>query len=829
MPKGKQSNTRSLYFSNRITKAMNEIFNYPLAIIEAPMGYGKTTAVRTYLNNSDVNVLWLRAYDNSLISFWNNFAKLFYDIDNNRSQSLSQVDFHNDAFSIQEVVQLIEDIKFPEKTVLVIDDYHLIDSSLINSFIMRLAEIEIEHLHIVITARFLQFEKLEELSLKGVLYHISKKSFELQADEIMGYYRACGVFITEEQANQLYSITEGWISALYLMLLEYITDGSLKPPENIYKLMDKAIYASLSDEMKAFITTMSIFDSFTLKQAKSMWSKKNTGRLIAEITNKNAFVNYDSKSKIYHIHSLYREYLQEILQEKEPDYINNLYHRAGQWYLETGSYGTARHFFYLCGDFENLLSSMEVEKANNFTLKNKETLKKYIWESPPKIRARHPYALFILTIHLFVHNEIKLFYQVCKEIEDNLQSDESLTEVQKKQFRGELQLLYGILQYNDLKKMSMHFNKAWELLGRPTAIYEGLTDWNMGSPSILCLYHRQKGKLKEEVEDIIEIMKCYDCLTNGHGSGGEYLMEAEWYFNMGDFENAEISLYKSINRAKEVGNSNILICTMFLQIRFAFIRGDAEEIFLILGKMREQITEKSKYQVVQLVAICEIGCYSYLDQTVRIPKIIMSSNHEIQLRFFTLPMFNIVYGRLFLNGGEYLKLIGSAEQFLSVASDTHNLLSAVYIYIYLAAANYRIARVAEAEESLKKALNIAMPDRLYMPFVENCDYIEPLLNKFMNESGGSEDIANIMMLNETYKRAKEKVISAYNAKDQPKLTEREMEIARLAADGATNKEIAKQLYISVNTVKTMLKSVYSKLSINSRALLKQHIENQNDA
>lgn len=55
------------------------------------------------------------------------------------------------------------------------------------------------------------------------------------------------------------------------------------------------------------------------------------------------------------------------------------------------------------------------------------------------------------------------------------------------------------------------------------------------------------------------------------------------------------------------------------------------------------------------------------------------------------------------------------------------------------------------------------------------------------------------------------------------MTEREREVAQLAAQGLSNKEIGKQLYISENTVKTQLKSIFAKLGINSRILLKQKL------
>ena len=56
------------------------------------------------------------------------------------------------------------------------------------------------------------------------------------------------------------------------------------------------------------------------------------------------------------------------------------------------------------------------------------------------------------------------------------------------------------------------------------------------------------------------------------------------------------------------------------------------------------------------------------------------------------------------------------------------------------------------------------------------------------------------------------------------LTNRELQIARLAADRLSNKEIADQLYIAVGTVKSNLKTIFSKLQIKSRSELKNFFD-----
>ena len=828
MAKIRRYNTKSLYFSARITTAMGGIFEHPLSIVEAPMGYGKTTAVREYLSKTTAPVLWQVVYDNSLNSFWKGFSRLFARLHEDCSQSLLELDFPSDSVLLQEALRIIEEIELTAQTVLVIDDYHLIETPEVNRLIEFLVLNEITNLHIVLITRFTGLQSREELALKGYLHYIAQATFELEPKEIVAYYETCGIRIKAGEADRLYALTEGWISALYLLMLDFVASGSYTPETNIYKLIEKAIYAPLSAEIKEFLLTMCIFDSFTSEQAAHMWGKEDTGELLAEITNKNAFVKYDGRTRTYYAHNIFTGFLKEALARKAARHRQDLYQKAAQWHLKTGGYPAARRYFYECGDFDNLLVALEADDSNDFTAVNKELLKKYLAECPDEVKARHHYAMLKYALHLFVHNEAALLRRTCQEFSRSLQTDASLEAGLRDRLLGEFELLLSFTAYNDLRKMVAHHRKAWELLGRPTSIYNTRTNWTFGSPSVLYLYYRESGRLEEHIGELKEALSFYTRLTDGHGSGAEHVMEAERYFNMGDFVNTEIFVHKAIYCARSKAQTIIITCAVFLQMRLAFIKGDYSGIVDMLEKMRSDITNEKQYLVLQTADMCEGYIHALLQQTQKIPDwITEGAITSGRMIYPVFGMFNIIYGRVLLNNKEYPKLLGSAEHFLGIAAVFPNLLGLIYTYIYLAAANKKIFKEAEALANLKQALVIALPDKLYMPFAENGDYIKSLLEQLYEDGFHREGIAQILALHAVHRKAAERIISDHFSGAPPRLTGRELEIARLAAAGITNKEIGARLYISENTVKKQLKSIFEKLGVNSRALLKQCLNETN--
>lgn len=822
MAVAKRYNQKALYFSDELKRKLDNIFEYPLTIVEAPMGYGKTTSVREYLKSTDASVLWHRVYDSSVSGFWITFSRLLQELDLGRSVDLERLGFPNDSVSMQEALKMIEEIELPAETVLVIDDYHLISATDVSSFVWFLVVNEIDHLHIVLTTRFVERLRIEELSLKGYLNHIEKEIFELTPNQIMKYYKLCGISLRAAEADQLYAITEGWISALYLLMLSANETHSFVDTNNIQRLVKDSIFDPFSEEIKDFLLCLCIFDSFTMKQAIHMWGDKRADLLLMEVRGKNAFVNFDAETKTYQIHSIFTSFLRELLEKKASAYKHKLYEKAGHWCLETGDLPAAMHYFYLAGDFENLLCTSELDKASGN--EKKELIIKYFEQCPPEYKKRHPVALLVYAMALMTFNEMDLFQKTCSElallIRDSNMDAESVDSL-----TGELELLLSFARYNDIMGMSEHHKRACALLKKPSVFMDTTGSWTFGSPSVLYMFYRESGKLEQEINDMKEAMPYYYRLTDGHGTGAEQLMEAEWHFCKGDFENAEIAVHQALYLADGANQPNMSICAFFLQARMVLMRGDYASVLDLSRKIYEAVEKNRLYALIHTVDMCAGFIHACLQQKSKIPEWLAEGDFSSSRLYFPVRAFtNIIHGRALLINGDYLKLLGISGQFFGIASVFPNVLPNIYTAIYVGAANERIYRRSEAVTAIRQALGLAVPDKVYMPFVENCDFIKQLLEEIYNEGMYREDIARILELYSPYQKAVEHINRTYFAEDKPQLSEREEEIARLASEGFSNRQIGEKLFISENTVKKHLKGVFEKLGVSSRSLLIHHFD-----
>lgn len=129
----------------------------------------------------------------------------------------------------------------------------------------------------------------------------------------------------------------------------------------------------------------------------------------------------------------------------------------------------------------------------------------------------------------------------------------------------------------------------------------------------------------------------------------------------------------------------------------------------------------------------------------------------------------------------------------------------------------------EASVILSTTLQLGEPERFVWTLARYKESIRPLL-QIVRESGpqgrqlwGQAYVDRIMRAAETTPFQYAGRNAGENTKPNEPLSERELQVLRLLSGTLSNREIGAELYLSVNTVKTHVKSVYAKLGVNRRA------------
>ena len=137
-----------------------------------------------------------------------------------------------------------------------------------------------------------------------------------------------------------------------------------------------------------------------------------------------------------------------------------------------------------------------------------------------------------------------------------------------------------------------------------------------------------------------------------------------------------------------------------------------------------------------------------------------------------------------------------------------NQLGYIHNFIHAAAARSILYGTEVGMKDLQKALDIACQDNIIMPFVENAEFVLPML-KYNKNGGHAELIRKITEIcDEKYN----------NHKSSFGLSPREEEILLMFENGFSQKEIAEQLFISPNTVKRHVQNIYHKMDVNNKTL-----------
>lgn len=826
MAVAKRYNPNKFFFPDRLMNKMSTIFDSNITIVEAPTGFGKTSSVKNILQDSEDPVIWINIENDDKEKFFSDFCGQIHNVDDVSASKLRTLGYPYDLEAGNKMIDVITEMDFPEKYIIVLDNFQYISDSIIANVILRASSVLDDNVKFVIITQFVRTTPFIDMIFDNRVNYIGKNDLEFESGEIKTYFRECGIKLDEGEVDYLFKYTEGWISALYLQLLHYISNNEFEADAGIDKLICKAIWDKISIEEQDFLISISIYDSFSIKQALYIGNEDLNSDEIKKLLNSTSFIRYDSKDRKYIIHAILRYFLQSEFGKLDNVVKNHVYEKAAWWYKENENYYQALIYYYNIKKYDEIyyLNISLDELYQHFTKENKEMFIKIISGASYEAKEQNIRTSIIFSYILFIYNEKDFFKKECEMIGDMIDGSPYLRDREKEILKGENIFFNSFGYYNNLENMFQKYEEAYEHMQSPSMLYSTKYSLIFKNPSVLGCFHSTSGKADDELEMFEKTMIYYYKITSGNSKGLEAVMRAEILFMRGNFKDAEVLCQKALYMAETRNQVIVYLCTMFLMMRMACFQGDYENMKAISKSIRKKVESSGESDKSFMADLCEGFVYIMLDKVKGIPNW-LKDEKMIEMKcssILSLNAANIIYAKYLLVNEEYSKFLGISGQMLGTTKVYNNILFETYLYIYIAYANSMLGNKAKSVKFINEAIDLAEPDGFVMPFVENYTYFYEC---FEPDARYQERIDFMNKVGSVYRKNEKKIKfiqSSYREDVDYGLTNRELQIARLAAERLSNKEIADQLYIAVGTVKSNLKTIFSKLQIKSRAELKDY-------
>lgn len=394
-----------------LIERLNEGRHHKLTLVSAPAGFGKTTLISAWLAQlqrlearTGVSWLSLDEADSKLPRFLAYLVTALQRISPLLGEGvLAILESSQPALSESILTGLINDLASVEdRYVLVLDDYHVVDSGTIDEALTFLLQHLPPQMHLVITTREDPQLPLARLRARRQLTEIRVADLRFSIAEAASFLTLeMGLDLSKEDISALERRTEGWIAGLQLAAL------SLKGREDVsafiqafagdhHFIMDYLVEEVLQRQPKAvsnFLLQTSILERLTgplcdaVRSAEgeppsssilaAVRSGKDQGlsgsratglgdrqaagnEMLQDLVRSNLFViSLDDRRQWYRYHHLFADVLRARLMEEQPHLVPALHLRASRWYAENDMPADAIRHALAAQDFERAANLIE--------------------------------------------------------------------------------------------------------------------------------------------------------------------------------------------------------------------------------------------------------------------------------------------------------------------------------------------------------------------------------------------------------------------------------------------------------------------------------------
>jgi len=347
----------------RLWNQLSVCLREPVAVVTGPAGSGKTELVASWIRAGSLTdtVVWvnLEDGDGTPAVFWT------YVVEGLRRAGLplfrggqqvpaGEVDR---TFLVRLAAELASQA---QPVVLVLDGVsNLIDQRWADDldFLLRHAG---QRLRLVFIGRWEPPLPLYRYRLVGRLGEVRGEDLAFTPDETADLLAVHGVELSERALAGLVRHTEGWAAGSRLVAMALAGHGDTDHAvaaisgdrEDIAGYFDGEVLGTLPVGVRGFMLCTSILDTVTAELADLLTGRGDARHTLAELERENTFLApVDSQPGGYRYHPLLRDLLRARLADEQPDRVAPLHRRAADWYAGQGQTAAAVHHCIAAGDW----------------------------------------------------------------------------------------------------------------------------------------------------------------------------------------------------------------------------------------------------------------------------------------------------------------------------------------------------------------------------------------------------------------------------------------------------------------------------------------------
>ena len=360
----------------RLGQRLNRITESKLTLVSAPAGFGKSTLVADWVadgSRADQLVAWLSLdeADNDPVAYWTYVIAALRTVAPGIGEgSLALLETTRPRFEGMLAPLLNELAALPKDVVLVLDDYHEIDAPDIQDGMVYFLDHLPPGMHLVITTRADPALPLARLRARGELHEIRAAELRFTPDEAVAYFN--DVLALELGANEIAALegrTEGWIAALQLAGLsmhgrgdvaEFIA-GFAGDDRYVVDYLVEEVLQRQSDDVRSFLLQTSILARMSGALCDAVTGQAGGRTTLQALDRGNLFVvPLDDRRHWYRYHHLFADVLRAQLVDERTEDVADLHRRASEWYAENGETTEAIRHAMAGEDFERAAGLIEM-------------------------------------------------------------------------------------------------------------------------------------------------------------------------------------------------------------------------------------------------------------------------------------------------------------------------------------------------------------------------------------------------------------------------------------------------------------------------------------